>query len=196
MCFMKLGKKYNNGIFHCGQMALFTKYLLSFLIFCLMSNDIYAQFRRSGLGRGRGLIRYRAKVSKAKVGKKANGTSLNRKLGSTHISYGRLINLKDINHLRKSRLKKARSKGHINDVIDHSNKKEFFHKYKSEWEARHYAKKKLGKNAVKVGDHKWRSANGKWQYRAAPGDIKDSHVNLEELDPKTGKVLQNLHLKW
>jgi hypothetical protein len=49
---------------------------------------------------------------------------------------------------------------------------------------------------VEVEPNKWRSADGKWQYRAKPGDVLDNHVHLEELDPNTGEVLQNLHLRW
>ena len=28
--------------------------------------------------------------------------------------------------------------------------------------------------------------DGKWQYRAKPGDVADNHIHLEELNPKTG----------
>jgi hypothetical protein len=40
------------------------------------------------------------------------------------------------------------------------------------------------------------SKNGKWQYRAKPGDVMDNYIHLEELNPKTGEVIQNLHLRW
>jgi hypothetical protein len=43
---------------------------------------------------------------------------------------------------------------------------------------------------------KFRSIDGKWQYRAKPGDLVDGHIDLEELNPVTGEVKQNLHLRW
>ena len=67
---------------------------------------------------------------------------------------------------------------------------------KSQRQARNLALNKLGKNPVKVEKYKWRSANGKWQYRAKPSDIADRHIHLEELDPKTGEVIRNFHLRW
>ena len=68
--------------------------------------------------------------------------------------------------------------------------------YKTEREARNLARQKLGKNPIQVEPNKWRSVDGKWQYRAKPGDLKENHIHLEELNPKTGEVLQNLHLRW
>jgi hypothetical protein len=68
--------------------------------------------------------------------------------------------------------------------------------FKSEGEARAFARTKLGKNPIEVEPGKWRSADGKWQYRAKPVDLNDNHVHLEELNPVTGEVLQNLHLRW
>lgn len=68
--------------------------------------------------------------------------------------------------------------------------------FKSEREARNVARTKLGKNPIQVEPNKWRSRDGKWQYRAKPGDLKDKHIHLEELNPKTGEVLQNYHLRW
>jgi RHS repeat-associated protein len=68
--------------------------------------------------------------------------------------------------------------------------------FKSEGEARALAREKLGKNPIEIGPEKWRSRDGKWQYRAKPDDVDDLHVHLEELDPETGEVLQNLHLRW
>lgn len=62
--------------------------------------------------------------------------------------------------------------------------------------ARALAREKLGKNAVEISPNKWRSADGKWQYRAKPGDVSNGHIHLEELDTQTGEVLQNLHLRW
>jgi hypothetical protein len=69
-------------------------------------------------------------------------------------------------------------------------------KFKSEGEARNFARQKVGADAVDVGDNKLRSADGKWQYRAKPGDIADHHIHLELLDPKTGEVLENWHLEF
>ena len=68
--------------------------------------------------------------------------------------------------------------------------------FKSEGEARALAVAKLGKNAVKVEPGKLRSADGVWQYRAKPGDVGENHIHLEQLNPKTGEVLQNFHLRW
>jgi RHS repeat-associated protein len=67
---------------------------------------------------------------------------------------------------------------------------------KSEGEARALARTKLGKDPVEIQAGKWRSRNGRWQYRAKPGDIAKNHVNLEQLDPGTGEVIQNIHLEW
>ena len=68
--------------------------------------------------------------------------------------------------------------------------------YGSEGEARNVARTKLGRNPVQVGENKWRSADGRWQYRAKPGDTSQNHVHLERLDPETGEVLTNWHLNW
>ncbi|MGH3773335.1 MAG: DUF6531 domain-containing protein [Pseudonocardiaceae bacterium] len=68
--------------------------------------------------------------------------------------------------------------------------------FRSEAEARTLAREKIGKNPVEVGRNKWRSVDGKWQYRAKPCDVDNRHVHLEELDPSTGEVLQNVHLRW
>ena len=68
--------------------------------------------------------------------------------------------------------------------------------FKTEAEARALARTKLGGNPVEVAAGKWRSVDGKWQYRAKPGDVADRHIHLEELNPKTGEVIQNLHLRW
>lgn len=67
---------------------------------------------------------------------------------------------------------------------------------KSEGDARALARQKLGANPVEVEPGKWRSADGKWQYRAKPGDVSNRHIHLEELNPQTGEVLQNVHLRW
>jgi len=68
--------------------------------------------------------------------------------------------------------------------------------YASEGEARAIARTKLGSDAVEVAPGKWRSANGKWQYRAKPGDVAENHIHLERLNPQTGEVIYNLHLRW
>lgn len=76
------------------------------------------------------------------------------------------------------------------------NTKNWSAEFKSEGEARALARQKLGPNPLKVEANKWRSVDGKWQYRAKPGDVADNHIHLEELNPTTGEVLQNLHLRW
>jgi hypothetical protein len=68
--------------------------------------------------------------------------------------------------------------------------------FKSEGEARAIARQKLGKSPIEVEPGKWRSVDGKWQYRAKIGDVADRHIHLEELNPETGEVLQNVHLRW
>jgi len=54
----------------------------------------------------------------------------------------------------------------------------------------------VGSDPVEVEAGKLRSQDGKWQYRAKPKDVEDNHIHLEELDPETGEVKQNLHLRW
>ncbi len=68
--------------------------------------------------------------------------------------------------------------------------------FKSQGEARALARTKLGSNPIEIEPGKWRSADGKWQYRAKPGDVADRHIHLEELNPQTGEVIQNVHLRW
>jgi len=68
--------------------------------------------------------------------------------------------------------------------------------FESEGEARAFARTKLGSDAVEVEAGKWRSVDGKWQYRAKPGDVSENHIHLEQLNPQTGEVIQNLHLRW
>ncbi len=68
--------------------------------------------------------------------------------------------------------------------------------YKSEGEARAIARTKIGSDPIEVSPGKWRSQDGRWQYRAKPGDVADNHIHLEQLNPKTGEVRQNLHLRW
>jgi hypothetical protein len=68
--------------------------------------------------------------------------------------------------------------------------------FKSEGDARALARRKIGRNPVEVAPGKWRSRDGKWQYRAKPGDVSEGHVHIEELDPRTGEVLQNWYLRW
>jgi hypothetical protein len=75
-------------------------------------------------------------------------------------------------------------------------------RYASEREARALARTKLGRDPVEVEPGKLRSQDGRWQYRAKPQDLKghspmdDPHIHLERLDPETGEVLENWHLRW
>ena len=66
----------------------------------------------------------------------------------------------------------------------------------SEREARNFARTKVGHNPMKTDNYKLVSQNSKWQYRAKPVDYNNAHVHLEKLNPKTGEVLINYHLKW
>jgi hypothetical protein len=74
--------------------------------------------------------------------------------------------------------------------------------YNSERDARNHARTQLGDNPVYVGDNKYRSQDGKWQYRAKENDLSGHepgdtpHVHLERLDPDTGFVIENYHLRW
>lgn len=68
--------------------------------------------------------------------------------------------------------------------------------FESEGAARQQARQKIGKNPVEVSPNKLRSQDGKWQYRAKPGDLELGHIHLEELDPNTGEVLTNWHFYW
>jgi RHS repeat-associated protein len=74
--------------------------------------------------------------------------------------------------------------------------------YKSERDARNVARTKVGKDPVQVEPNKLRSQDGKWQYRGKPEDLaghssKDSpHIHIERLNPETGEVLENWHLRW
>ena len=106
----------------------------------------------------------------------------------------RIVKLfKPIQKFRKSYLRKGLK--FYRDFLS-KNTKNFSSLMKSQRQARNLALNKLGKNPVKVEKYKWRSANGKWQYRAKPSDIADRHIHLEELDPKTGEVIRNFHLRW
>jgi hypothetical protein len=71
-----------------------------------------------------------------------------------------------------------------------------FADFKTEGQARAIARRFVGKHPVKVAPGKWRSRDGKWQYRAKPGDIEDGHIHLERLDPITGFVKVNWHLQF
>jgi hypothetical protein len=66
----------------------------------------------------------------------------------------------------------------------------------SERDARNLARTKVGSEPVEVEPGKWRSQDGRWQYRAKPGDISEKHIHLEQLNPSTGEVIQNVHLRW
>jgi RHS repeat-associated protein len=82
------------------------------------------------------------------------------------------------------------------DDFASGNTKFFSAMFGSEGEARALARQKVGHNPVEVGDGKWRSRDGRWQYRAKAGDVSQGHVHIEELNPNTGEVLQNWHLRW
>ncbi|MBU2705399.1 hypothetical protein KCM76_05380, partial [Zooshikella marina] len=75
-------------------------------------------------------------------------------------------------------------------------------KYVSERDARNLARSKIGKDPVQVEPNKLRSRDGKWQYRGKPEDLRghkptDSpHIHLERLNPITGEVIENWHLRW
>lgn len=75
-------------------------------------------------------------------------------------------------------------------------------KYASEREARAMARTKLGRNPVQVEPGKLRSQDGRWQYRGKAIDLEGHgpmdtpHIHLEQLNPETGEVLYNLHLRW
>ena len=75
-------------------------------------------------------------------------------------------------------------------------------RFSSEGEARSLARQKIGKEPVEIEPGKFRSRDGKWQYRAKPEDLQGHrpgdtpHVHIERLDPKTGEVLENWHLRW
>jgi hypothetical protein len=92
-------------------------------------------------------------------------------------------------------LKEVNGRKYLRDFKT-KNTKEWSAYYKSERQARNVSRQKLGKNPIEVEPNKWRSADGKWQYRAKPGDVKENHIHLEELNPETGEVIQNLHLRW
>ena len=66
----------------------------------------------------------------------------------------------------------------------------------SEREARALARTKVGHNPLQVEPGKLRSANGVWQYRAKPDDLLLRHIHLKRLNPTTGEVLYNLHIRW
>ena len=48
----------------------------------------------------------------------------------------------------------------------------------SEGEARALAREKLGPSPIEVEPGKFRSADGKWQYRAKPGDLEEDKYTL------------------
>ena len=66
----------------------------------------------------------------------------------------------------------------------------------SEKAARRTARKQLGRNPIKIRKGKYRSRDGRRQYRALHDDVKKRHVHFETIDPKTGKVIKNIHYKW
>jgi RHS repeat-associated protein len=74
--------------------------------------------------------------------------------------------------------------------------------YPTERAARAFARTHLGRGAVQIGPGKFRSRDGRWQYRAKPNDlighgpIDTPHIHLERLNPLTGEVIENWHLRW
>jgi hypothetical protein len=74
--------------------------------------------------------------------------------------------------------------------------------YKSERDARAFARQKVGASPVEVAAGKLRSRDGRWQYRAKPTDLTGHgpgdapHIHIEHLDPVSGEVLENWHLRW
>lgn len=86
--------------------------------------------------------------------------------------------------------------GHFLRDFPSSNTNNWSAYYASEGDARQMARRKVGNDPVEVEPNKWRSRDGKWQYRAKPDDVADGHIHLEELDPATGEVKQNVHLRW
>jgi hypothetical protein len=68
--------------------------------------------------------------------------------------------------------------------------------FSSEGAARAFARTKLGNNPIEYASNKLRSIDGRWQYRAKPCDFGNRHVHLEQLNPLTGEVIQNVHLRW
>jgi hypothetical protein len=87
-------------------------------------------------------------------------------------------------------------RGFVKDFYIDGATENHFPSYHSEGEARALARQKLGSDPVEVEPNKWRSRDGKWQYRANKDDVEDNHVHLEELNPDTGEVLRNWHLSW
>jgi RHS repeat-associated protein len=85
--------------------------------------------------------------------------------------------------------------GYVRDVPT-SNTNNWSATYRTEGEARAVAREQVGKDPILVEPYKLRSQDGRWQYRAKPGDYEDHHVHLEELNPRTGEVIQNVHLRW
>lgn len=74
--------------------------------------------------------------------------------------------------------------------------------YNSERDARAFARQKVGATPVEVSPGKLRSRDGRWQYRAKPKDLaghgpgEAPHIHIEHLDPVSGEVLENWHLRW
>jgi hypothetical protein len=97
------------------------------------------------------------------------------------------------NAVKAKASKKAKEAG---DDKRTKNTKDWSSYYRNEREARALAREKIGHNPIEVSPGKYRSQNGKWQYRAKLNDLNDKHIHLEELNPETGEVLQNYHLRW
>ena len=52
-----------------------------------------------------------------------------------------------------------------------------------------------GQPPVQIAPNKWRSKDGKWQMRLDQGR-KRNHFNLERIDPVSGFVIRNIHLRF
>jgi RHS repeat-associated protein len=95
----------------------------------------------------------------------------------------------------------AGARGFVRDFVT-KNTRNFSAQFPSERAARSLARTKLGHSPVQVEPGKLRSQDGRWQYRAKPQDLAGHgpadgpHIHLERLNPETGEVLQNWHLRW
>lgn len=54
----------------------------------------------------------------------------------------------------------------------------------------------MGTNPVPVAPEKWRSANGRWQYRAKPVDYNQNHVHMERWIQRPDMLRKTGILRW
>jgi hypothetical protein len=52
-----------------------------------------------------------------------------------------------------------------------------------------------GREPVQIEPNKWRSRDGRWQYRTSHAD-EDKHFNLDRIDPDSGFVIRDNHLRF